>query len=505
MSGICAFTRDRKRVFAHPRRLRGRCHPLAPHFCAVPRAVTPINGRSVRVHHFQSGHPQQIVSSSYKVAPRLCSFSTPIPGASQPTHRLHPSKDFLYPLADLQTDLVTLLTRSAMVQARHLDTILAPHVWADLLLATTLDKDSLVIVFVRAHRLDAHALVKFLMGVDLLQGYRRLGLTDRVVQRELRTQTVSVVHQYVPAEAQLGFFAVGLSIQHALRIRRALVSVVAPFFPAEVHRGIAWILVFCAPDLLGIGAVFADEAFHTGPRLDQRAVRREVFITGPAFLTGEVIHFGEEKSGHVGGENPLVVLGEDAVVEATFAELPVEKPQPEQIVAQLFTKESFAAHTIESSEHAGLEQLLRRNTRRTILCVEIIEEGRKLFKNRVHSALDGAQRMVGWHALVQVDDRQEVRLSLRFSTHDFQTLLSSACSIPMRLFQQPANLESRKKEFLAMNFTDSTDETKCPLSPVGGQLSVVHGPVVPLPSGFCRPDRRDAMSYSDFRTLTSDV
>src|SRR6266542_2624688 len=94
MSGICAFTRDRKRVFAHPRRLRGRCHPLAPHFCAVPRAVTPINGRSVRVHHFQSGHPQQIVSSSYKVAPRLCSFSTPIPGASQPTHRLHPSKDF---------------------------------------------------------------------------------------------------------------------------------------------------------------------------------------------------------------------------------------------------------------------------------------------------------------------------------------------------------------------------------------------------------------------------
>ncbi len=56
-----------------------------------------------------------------------------------------------------------------------------------------------------------------------------------------------------------------------------------------------------------------------------------------------------------------------------------------------------------------------------------------------------------------------------------------------------------------MNFTDSTDETKCPLSPVGGQLSVVHGPVVPLPSGFCRPDRRDAMSYSDFRTLTSDV
>ena len=62
-------------------------------------------------------------------------------------------------------------------------------------------------------------------------------------------------------------------------------------------------------------------------------------------------HFGH---GHIGGEDALVVLGEDAVVEAALAELTIQEPEPEQIVAELFAEELLAAHGVERGQHAGL-------------------------------------------------------------------------------------------------------------------------------------------------------
>ncbi len=109
------------------------------------------------------------------------------------------------------------------------------------------------------------------------------------------------------------------------------------------------------------------------------------------------------------------------MVEAACAKLAVQKPEPEQIVAALLAEEPFAADAVEGGEHASLELLRGREGWRAVLGVELIEERRKLFENRVHVALDSAQRMIRRHAGVEVDDGQEVGLSLWFSAHGFLT------------------------------------------------------------------------------------
>ena len=153
-------------------------------------------------------------------------------------------------------------------------------------------------------------------------------------------------------------------------------------------------------------------------------------------MPAQGIHFEKEELGHVGGKHALVVLGKDAVVETAFGELPVQKPKPEQIVTELFTKEPFTADAVKGGEHAGLEQLFGRNAGAAVVGIEIVKQRGELFQDDVHLAFDGAQRMIRRHALVEIDDRQKVRLGLEFSTHELQTNFPFASS---NVFQQTAS------------------------------------------------------------------
>lgn len=387
------------------------------HFCSVSVAVPPRSGNSVRAGQVKSRHLQQSVGAGHEVAPGLRSFSAPIPAAPQAAHRFHPAKDFFDPLANALAGLETAPGRRAPIQAGEVHPRFARRMRRDRSLATPVHEVLAMIPLVGPHRFGGHAFVQLLVRVHLAQGHHRLGFGDGVVEREVGAQAVPVLHQEVAAKTQPGCFALRLAIQHALRIRRALVRGVAALFPAEVHARIAGILVLRGLDLGGISPVLAHEAFEAGPRFDERAVGGEMRVAAPAFLAAQVIDLGEEELGHVGGQDALVVLGEDAVVKAAFAELPVQKPEPEQIVAELFAEEAFAAHGVEGGEHAGLEELLGRDAGPAQFLVELVEEGRELLEHEVHAALDGAQRMVGGHALVEVDDAQKVRLDLRFSAH----------------------------------------------------------------------------------------
>ena len=59
----------------------------------------------------------------------------------------------------------------------------------------------------------------------------------------------------VSAKAQLGFFAFGLAIEHALRIGHALVRVVAALLAMKVDRRIAGIIIFGGFDFLLVPAI----------------------------------------------------------------------------------------------------------------------------------------------------------------------------------------------------------------------------------------------------------
>jgi hypothetical protein len=83
----------------------------------------------------------------------------------------------------------------------------------------------------------------------------------------------------------------------------------------------------------------------------------------------------------------------------------------------LLAEEPLAAHRIERHQNPALEQLLRRDRGPAFVGIQLVEQGRKLGQHFVHPFLDAAQRMVGRHTLIEVDDRQKFRLSLRFATH----------------------------------------------------------------------------------------
>lgn len=70
-------------------------------------------------------------------------------------------------------------------------------------------------------------------------------------------------------------------------------------------------------EYVGSEAVFS---MSCSPAFAERAPSSEAFVTGPASLPGEFIHLGEEPPGHLGGQEILAILGEDALVEAALAE-----------------------------------------------------------------------------------------------------------------------------------------------------------------------------------------
>ena len=357
------------------------------------------------------------------------SFSTWIPAASQAPHRFDPAKDFFHPLADALAGLGSALGGGTRIQAGEVHAVLAGDVRHQRPCPARAHEIFPVIRLVRADGFDRDAWVEFLVGVHGSQRHHRLGFGDRVVPREVGAQAVPVLHQKGPAKTELRCFAVGLPIPHALGISRALGRVVAALFPAEVHTGIAGVFVLGGLDFLRIRTVLAEEAFQTGPRLDERAVGGEVFVARPALLTAQIIDLGQEEFGPIGGKDTLVVLGKDAGVKAAFAELAVKEPKPEPMVAEWFGEDAFTADRVKGLEHAGLEPLFRRDAGAAQLLVEIVEQWRKLLEDGVHAPLDGPQGMLGGHTLVEVKDAQKVWLGLRFPAQVLLTRCARPSSI----------------------------------------------------------------------------
>src|ERR1700691_4757911 len=392
------------------------------------RAFCPKARRLTRAERFQFGHSQQVIGSSDKVSYRLGSLYPQPPAPPKPAHRFDPPKNFLHSLANAQTGLATRTLCRAFVQSLNTDAFLTGDMGRDIPLAAAGHKGFLMVAFVRPHRLGIDSRMHRPVLVDLLQRHDRLASGDGIVNGEIGAQPRAILHQHMPAKTEAGFLARRLLVEDALAVGGALVGVVATLFPVEINGRVAWVVVLGVLDFLGICAVLADEAFQAGPRFNERAISGEVGVTGPSLLAREFINFGKEEAGHLRGKHALVVLGENAVVKAALGKLPVQKPEPEQIVGKLLAEQPLAAHGVERHEDAGLEQLLGRNAGPALLSIERVKQRRELLQDGIHVLLDGAQRMIDRHDGVEVDDGEEVRLSLCDSTHITQTLLSNICS-----------------------------------------------------------------------------
>src|SRR6476469_9259690 len=82
-------------------------------------------------------------------------------------------------------------------------------------------------------------------------------------------------------------------------------------------------------------AILAPEALHRCPRLDKRAIDREVIVRQELLHLGLVQHRAEELRRHISLQKPLAVLGEYRNVPDRRVHRQPDEPAKQQIVIEL--------------------------------------------------------------------------------------------------------------------------------------------------------------------------
>jgi hypothetical protein len=93
--------------------------------------------------------------------------------------------------------------------------------------------------------------------------------------------------------SELGFAADRLLVQSCIRIRGRVMRVIPAGFPVEIHGRILRVVRRGRP------AVLRPETLVARPRLEQRAVDREMLIRQEPVRANRREHFGEERIGDV--------------------------------------------------------------------------------------------------------------------------------------------------------------------------------------------------------------
>src|SRR5712691_12383311 len=268
----------------------GRCRSV------VIAVLPPSSGSRAR----QIAHPHQIVGHQCEGKHPTDSSQPPMPSLTQAGDGLEPAEDFFYPFAFLLANRVARMASGALIDNAG---GLARNMWSYLVVAQLLHKLLAVVAFVGPERDPLLPRNLFHHRERGLRLGPAIGLGDVAIDRD----PVAVLHQHVPGVAQLGFLARTLARQPRLGVGGRLMGIVAALLAMKVNRGIAGVI----RRLLTTSPVLALEAFVAGPRLDQRAVDREVLGREQVAAAGLRQHLGKKPLGNFGTQQPFAVLGED--------------------------------------------------------------------------------------------------------------------------------------------------------------------------------------------------
>ena len=144
---------------------------------------------------------------------------------------------------------------------------------------------------------------------------------------------------------------------------------------------------------------------------------------------------------HLGGHNRWTSTS------LTLHQLHAQEPAEQQVVVQLLAEGSLAPDREQPNQQRRLQQALGRNGRPPHVRIHPVELGRKPLQRHIGQDLDGAERVIGWHALLQVQEGQHRHLRLLPSTHTLNLPLGcsylhpsphSSATVRINVFQQPA-------------------------------------------------------------------
>ena len=136
-------------------------------------------------------------------------------------------------------------------------------------------------------------------------------------------QPVSVLDHDVAQIRQLCALVSPLGVHPRIRIGRALVRVVLPFFAAEIDMPIA---TASTPTMVVVRSVLLLEALVARPRLEHRAVHAEVLVRSQARISGLRDRLLQESTADVSGQQPFPVLAETARVPHRVVHLQAHEP-----------------------------------------------------------------------------------------------------------------------------------------------------------------------------------
>lgn len=170
-------------------------------------------------------------------------------------------------------------------------------------------------------------------------------------------QAMSVLHQDMPHEAELGLLARCLLIQPRLWIGGRDMRGIRPSFTPKVHPGIAWVIRRWALRRVSLRL----DTLLAGPGFDQRAIDDEVLIGQEAMGLSLREDLLEERRGHRAFQQTVPVLGEDGHIPHRGIQIETDKPAEQQVVLQCLHQEPLTAETVEHLQQQRAQQLLRGN------------------------------------------------------------------------------------------------------------------------------------------------
>jgi hypothetical protein len=250
-------------------------------------------------------------------------------------------------------------------------------------------------------------------GLDHVQGRHALSMSVGQRQAGIDQQAVAVFHQAVPHEAQLRLLALSLAVEPGIGIGGRGMRIVRPLLAMKVGFRVAP----AACRRFARARALRLDALHRRPRLDQRAVDREVIRGQKLLHLGLRQHRRQELRRDVAFQQPVAVLGEHRMVPGRVVDADADEPAEQEVVFQTLHQKPFRPDRVECLQQHRPQQLLGRDRgppHRRIQCREIPLQCQQRF---VHEHSNTAQRMVTPDPRLKVNVAEQFTRSLVPTAH----------------------------------------------------------------------------------------
>ncbi len=300
-----------------------------------------------------------------------------------------------------------------------------------------LDEVGGIVALVGADRDGARAVGEALDHVERRQPF---GMTRDAGEPGIDDQAGAVLHQPMADEAKLGLHPWPLAVQPGVRVGCAAMCPVGALLAPEIGRRVTP----AAPRATCIRRLIGLEALHRCPRLDQRAIHREVIARQQPFDPGLSQHRAEKLGCDLAVQQPVAVLRKGRVIPHRIVHTEPDEPAEQQIELQPLHQLTLRANRVERLQQHRPQQHLGRDRRPTQPGIKRRKIARQRLQSRIRQHPYGAQRMIQSYPLLKIDIGEQLPRPLVRSPHRSPRRMPSSresCPRPKhhRLLQQPAS------------------------------------------------------------------